>query len=124
MRECDKSRRTGGLIVLNNSVPELFFLANGYVAHSFFIHLGISNLFGYSEFLSNAYLRIFFQLGIFVNVKALYDFTFFSDRFTHKNQATFSFEFKDVYLVEDTILNPGLTISSLMVSTITGRGLN
>ena len=68
----------------------------------------------------------FFQLGIFANVKALHDFTvvFFSDRFTHKNQATFSFEFKDVYLVEDTILNPGLTISSLMVSTITGRGLN
>ena len=49
---------------------------------------------------------------------------FFSDRFTHKNQATFSFEFKDVYIVEDRILIPGLTISSLMVSTITGRGLN
>ena len=51
---------------LNNSVPKLIFLANGYVAHSFFIHLGISNLFGYSEFLSNAYLRIFFFNWVFL----------------------------------------------------------
>ena len=40
-------------------------------------------LIGYSELLRNAYMRIFFfQLSIFVNVKAFHDFTVFSDTFT------------------------------------------
>ena len=64
----------------------------------------------------------FFQLGIFVNVKAFYDYTVFSDTFTSKRKllsvliSKTSISLK----IEDTILNPGLAhlyISSLMVST-------
>ena len=52
----------------------------------------------------------FFQLGIFVNVKAFYDYTVFSDTFTPKRKllsvliSKTSISLK----IEDKILNPGL----------------
>ena len=49
---------------LNNWVP--------YVTHSFFIHLVLQMIIGYSTFLMNIYLHILVkQLSNFVNAKAL-----------------------------------------------------
>ena len=59
-------------------------------------------LIGYSEILRIAYLRIlFFSIGYFCKVKVFQDFTGFLRHIHSRMQATFSFDFKDVYLVEN-----------------------
>ena len=69
-------------------------------------------LIGYSKFLRNADLRIliFFQLGIFVDVKTFLDFTVCFSHVHYRMEATYSLDFRELSLLKigDTILNPGL----------------
>ena len=55
-------------------------------------------LIGYSKFLRNAYLRIFiFFNRYFRDVKTFHDFTVCFRHIHSQMEATFSFDFRDVY---------------------------
>ena len=77
----------------------LIFWSIWYVTHSFFIHLCISNfnwVFIISKECLFAYFPLF-QLGIFVGVKTFHDLTVCFRRVHSRMEATFSFDFRDVY---------------------------